>query len=55
MLFFKSIVQELISVQRTMDQTLQEKEVQLKKLIEENSSIKAEMENKDDEINKVGK
>ena len=36
-----------------MDQTLQEKEVQLKQLIEENSRIKAEMENKDDEINKV--
>ena len=44
----------MISVQRTMDQTLQEKEVQLKQLIEENSRIKAEMENKDDEINKVG-
>ena len=37
-----------------MDQTLQEKEVQLRQLIEENSRIKAEMENKDDEINKVG-
>ena len=36
-----------------MDQTLQENEVQLKQLLEENSRIKAEMENKDDEINKV--